>query len=331
MPDHKNPLRTQKGLNGSNQASPRDATLSGSKQPTKTETALPTSEPLTPTERALPDSKHPSQTETAISASTPPSETVPFRGTGFEPGELRAAPWIVFTAVFLLWEAGSRTGVINPMMLPSPSQVGESLWSLVESGELWRHIAASLYRMIMGWSLGTFFGLLTGLAVGMFTLPRAAGLPLVNALFPIPKIALLPLFIIWFGIGEPSKVATITFGVFFPTVINTYCGVDNVPRSLIRMGQSFGLSRIAIVRRIVLPGAMPGILAGFRISASIAIILLVAAEMIGAEFGIGALILSAGNLMQTDLLLAGVLLLSLLGLSIGWLITRIERWVLRWR
>lgn len=97
------------------------------------------------------------------------------------------------------------------------------------------------------------------------------------------------------------------------------------------MGQSFGLSGNAVVRHIVLPGAMPGILAGFRISASIAIILLVAAEMIGAEFGIGALILSAGNLMQTDLLAAGVLLLSLLGLGIGFLISRIERWVLRWR
>ena len=105
----------------------------------------------------------------------------------------------------------------------------------------------------------------------------------VSALFPIPKIALVPLFIIWFGIGEGSKIATLGFGVFFPTVIATAGGVDNVPRSLIRMAQSFGLSHAAIVRKVVLPAALPAILNGFRVTSSIAIVLLVAAEMIGAR------------------------------------------------
>ena len=135
----------------------------------------------------------------------------------------------------------------------------------------------------------------------------------------------------WFGIGEGSKVATILFGSFFPTVIATYGGVDNVDRTLIRMGQSFGLSWSSIVRKIVLPGAMPAILSGARISASIAIILLVAAEMIGAEHGIGAYVLMAGSLFATDQLLAGVALLSVLGLSVAFIIGRVERWVLRWR
>jgi ABC-type nitrate/sulfonate/bicarbonate transport system permease component len=112
----------------------------------------------------------------------------------------------------------------------------------------------------------------------------------VSALTPIPKIALVPPFVICFGIGEGSKIATI--GVFFPTVIATTRGVDNVSRSLIRMGQSFGLSTWAIVHKIVLPA----ILSGFRVTASIAIVLLVAAEMIGADRGIGAFVLSAGNL-----------------------------------
>jgi NitT/TauT family transport system permease protein len=260
-----------------------------------------------------------------------PIRKVPLRGTGFDPGQLRAAPWIVFLVVFALWQWGCHVGYISPIILPSPHQIVMALWALVESGDLWRHVTSSLYRLVVGWSLGTLIGLAVGLSIGMFTLARSAGIPVIDALFPIPKIALLPLFIIWFGIGEPSKIATILFGVFFPTAINTYAGVDNVPRSLIRMGQSFGLSHWAVVRNIVLPGAMPGILAGFRISASIAIILLVAAEMIGAEYGIGALILSAGNLMQTDFLLAGVLLLSLLGLIVGFILTRIEKWVLRWR
>jgi NitT/TauT family transport system permease protein len=155
--------------------------------------------------------------------------------------------------------------------------------------------------------------------------------PLVAAIFPIPKIALLPLFIIWFGIGEGSKVATILFGCFFPTVIATYGGIDGVDRTLIRMGQSFGLSRWDIVRKIVLPAALPAILSGMRISASISIILLVAAEMIGAEYGIGAYVLLAGNLMATDQLIAGVAMLSVLGLTVSRLITLAERRLLAWR
>ena len=169
------------------------------------------------------------------------------------------------------------------------------------------------------------------MSIGLFSLARAGLAPLVSAIFPIPKIALLPLFVIWFGIGEGSKVATILFGTFFPTVIATYGGVDNVDRNLIRMGQSFGLSWSSIVRKIILPGALPAILSGFRISVSIAIVLLVAAEMIGAEFGVGAYILLAGSLMATDQLIAGVAILSVLGLTIAWLIGRAERAFLRWR
>ena len=156
-------------------------------------------------------------------------------------------------------------------------------------------------------------------------------MPFVSALFPIPKIALLPLFVVWFGIGEESKIATIFFGTFFPTVIATYGGVAGVDRSLIRMGQSFGLSWTSMVRKIVLPGAWPAILSGMRISVSIGIILLVAAEMIGAEFGIGAYILLAGAIYATDQLIAGVAMLSVLGLSAGWLLGQVERHALRWR
>jgi ABC-type nitrate/sulfonate/bicarbonate transport system permease component len=259
------------------------------------------------------------------------SRPVPFRGGGFAPRPMRVIAPLVFIGLIALWEVGARTGVIGKLILPAPSEALEALRQLVESGLLWKHLGASLYRLIVGWICGTILGIAVGVSIGLFSVARAGLAPLVSAIFPIPKIALLPLFVIWFGIGEGSKVATILFGTFFPTVIATYGGVDNVDRNLIRMGQSFGLPWSSIVRKIILPGALPAILSGFRISASIAIVLLVAAEMIGAEFGIGAYILLAGNLMATDQLIAGVAILSVLGLTIAWLIGRAERTFLRWR
>jgi NitT/TauT family transport system permease protein len=179
--------------------------------------------------------------------------------------------------------------------------------------------------------VGTVCGIAVGLAVGLSSWARAPGMAVVSALFPIPKIALVPLFIIWFGIGEGSKIVTLGFGVFFPTVINVAAGVDALPRGLIRMGQGFGLGTAAILRKIVLPGVLPAILSSFRVTSSIAIILLVAAEMIGADRGIGAFVLQAGNLYDTDNLLAGIVVLSALGLTVAWLLGLTERWLLRWR
>jgi ABC-type nitrate/sulfonate/bicarbonate transport system permease component len=256
---------------------------------------------------------------------------VAFRGGGFEPGVRRWAPWAAFAIILLGWQAASSTGLLTELLMPSPLHVVAALKKLVLSGTLPQNIGWSLQRILLGWVLGTSCGLGIGLAMGMFSLARAVGIPVVAALFPIPKIALLPLFILWFGIGEPSKVAVIALGVFFPTAISAYSAVDGVPRSLIRMAQSFGVPAAQIVRKVIVPAAMPGILAGFRISTSIALILLVAAEMIGAQYGIGAFVLAAGNLMQTDQLVAGVVLLSLLGLGISSILGRLEKLLLRWR
>ena len=256
---------------------------------------------------------------------------VPFRGRGFRPQPIRIVAPLVFIVLIGLWELGCATGFISQLVLPAPSEAFSAFLQLVETGQLWKHVGASMQRLLLGWSAGTALGIIVGLLIGLFSLARSGLSPLVAAIFPIPKIALLPLFVVWFGIGEESKVATILFGTFFPTVISTYGGVDSVDRTLIRMAQSFGLSWWSIVRKIVLPGALPAILSGFRISVSIAIVLLVAAEMIGAEYGIGAYILLAGSLMATDQLIAGVAILSLIGLSIAWLIERAERYFLRWR
>lgn len=277
------------------------------------------------------DVTHHADKSGADPVAVPHERPVYFRGGGFRTEPRRFVGLAVFAVLLIIWEVGSRTGIISELVLPAPSQAFAAFMELVNSGNLQKHVGASLQRLVIGFSAGSVLGLIVGTAIGLSSYARAGLAPLVSAIFPIPKIALLPLFIIWFGIGEGSKVATILFGCFFPTVIATYGGIDSVDRTLIRMGQSFGLSRWEIVRKIVLPAALPAILSGMRISASIAIILLVAAEMIGAEYGIGAYVLLAGNLMSTDQLIAGVAILSMLGLIVSWLITRAEKAFLGWR
>jgi ABC-type nitrate/sulfonate/bicarbonate transport system permease component len=256
---------------------------------------------------------------------------VRFRGRGFVVRPRWYGSLAAFVVVIAIWQAAGSLGWVSALFLPSPVAILHALIALTMSGELLRHIAASAERIALGWVLGTTAGLALGLAMGLWGLARSVGMSVVSALFPIPKIALLPLLILWLGIGEPSKVATIALGVFFPTVIATYSGVDAVPRTLIRMAQSFDLPFPAIVRKIVLPAALPSILSGFRISASIALLLVVSAEMIGADRGIGAFVLQAGNLMQTDQLLAGVVVLSIFGLVVAKVIGLLEARLLAWR
>ena len=256
---------------------------------------------------------------------------VPFRAGGYAPRRLAWASPLTLIGLVLLWQACASLGWVSTAFASSPLAIIRALMALGQSGELWGHVSASLQRLAVGWLTGTVLGLAVGVALGLFTLARSPGMAVVSALFPVPKIALVPLFIIWFGIGEGSKVVTLAAGVFFPTVINTLAGVDGVPRGLIRMAQSFGLKPWSILLKIVLPGALPAILSGFRITTATAIILLVAAEMIGADRGIGAFVLTAGNLYDTDNLLAGIVVLSLIGLTVSWALGQLERAWLRWR
>jgi len=262
---------------------------------------------------------------------TPHSAPVPFRGGGFRPSPRKGVGLFVFIVLIALAELGTRQGWISPLTLPRPSDVIKTFGDLWTTGLLWKHLAPSISRLIVGGAIGVTAGISLGLMIGLFSYARAGMVPLIAAIFPIPKIALLPLFVIWFGIDEGSKYALIAFGTFTPTVVATYGAVDNVDRTLIRMAQSFGLSWRSIVAKIVLPGGMPGILSGLRISLAIAIILLVAAEMLGAEYGIGAYILEAGALYDLERLFAGVVILSVLGVCVSAAIGLIERRVLRWR
>jgi NitT/TauT family transport system permease protein len=233
------------------------------------------------------------------------AQSVAFRGAGFVPRASRYAGWIALLVVIAVWQAAGSVGLVNSLFLPTPSAIVRAIWQLAVSGALWQHLSYSLMRIGTGWILGTIAGVVVGFAIGLFNHARSVGITFISALFPIPKIALLPLLILWLGIGEEPKIATIALGVFFSTAISVYSGVDAVPRNLI--------------------------LAGFRISASVALLLVVSAEMIGADHGIGAFVLQAGNLMQTDQLLAGVVILSVFGLVVGKLINWLEARWLHWR
>ncbi|MDF0578111.1 MULTISPECIES: ABC transporter permease [Bradyrhizobium] len=268
---------------------------------------------------------------TDMAAKNEATRRVHFRGAGFVPASSRYGGWIALGLLIAIWQAAGSAGLVNALFLPTPSAIVRAIYQLAVSGALWQHVSASLLRIGVGWLLGTAAGIAVGFAIGLSRLARSVGITFISALFPIPKIALLPLLILWLGIGEEPKIATIALGVFFSTAISVYSGVDAVPRNLIRMAQSFNVPFATIVRKVIWPGALPAILAGFRITASVALLLVVSAEMIGAQYGIGAFVLQAGNLMQTDQLLAGVVILSVFGLVVGKVIGWLEMRLLHWR
>ena len=233
--------------------------------------------------------------------------------------------------LLLLWELCSSLGYINQLFLPAPSAICLALVNLLLEGEIAAGLTASLTRIILGFLLGSVLGLLVGLLTGTSALADRLGTPLVHALYPIPKIALLPLFVLWLGIGELSKVTIIALGVFFPVAMNTYAGVKNMDPLLLKVAASFNAGWLMTLRRVILPAALPMIFAGLRLAAGTSLLLLVAAEMLAAQEGIGALILHYGDLMLTDKLMAGVIILSLLGLGFNLLLRWCEKKAIPWK
>jgi NitT/TauT family transport system permease protein len=256
---------------------------------------------------------------------------MPERARVLERREHPVARVLGLLGLLVLWEVLTRTGWVPPLFLPSPLGVLATGAEMLRSGELLVHLATSLRRILLGFGLGALGGVSVGLGVGVFSLAEAVGNPLIAATFPIPKIALLPLLILWLGIGEASKVAVIMLGVFFPMAINTYAGVRHADPQLLRAAVSFGAGRWSVIRKVLLPSALPMIFAGLKLGAGTSLLLLVAAEMIAANSGIGYLILNAQNLMETTTLMVGIVLLSLLGLLSHWLLTRLERVAIPWK
>lgn len=234
------------------------------------------------------------------------------------------------TGLLVIWEVIARLGIVSSLFLPAPTTILTDGWNMLINGEIVDNLLASLYRIIIGYALGATFGILIGLLLGFSRWADAIGTPVVYSIYPIPKIALLPLFILWLGIGELSKVTIIALGVFFPVVINTYSGVKNVDQMLIKAAVTFGSNHLNVIRKVILPGALPMIFAGLKLAAGTSLLLLVAAEMIAAQQGIGSMVLHYGNLMITSKLMVGVLILSLLGLTFNRTLQWLEKKLLPW-
>ncbi len=243
-------------------------------------------------------------------------------------------PWlslVSFCLILLIWELVSRRQWVTPLFLPAPSAVLAEGWTMVKTGLIFKHVLASLSRILWGFFIACSLGIGVGILIGFFSIPEALGNPIIAATFPIPKIAILPLLILWLGIGEVSKVAVIVLGVFFPVVINVYNGVKNVDPLLIKAALSLGSNRTSIIRKVIFPSILPMIFAGMKLGMGIALLLVVAAEMVAADAGIGFMILNAADLMETKKLMVGLIILSLLGLFFNWLFQRLEQIVIPWK
>lgn len=230
-----------------------------------------------------------------------------------------------------LWQLLSSTGVLTSDVLASPGRIAHVGWDLIDSGSLTSAMTTSLQRVAIGLLLGTVIG--TGLALvsGLFRIGEDLVDAPVQMLRTVPFVGLIPLFIIWFGIGEAPKVAIITLGVTFPLYLNVYAGIRGVDSQLIEAGESLGLSRWGLVRHVVLPGALPNAMTGLRYSLGIAWLALVFAEQINADAGIGFLMVQARDFLQTDVIVVCLIVYAFLGLLADFLVRTLERLLLQWR
>jgi sulfonate transport system permease protein len=232
--------------------------------------------------------------------------------------------------VLFLWEQLSACGLINPAILPPPSRICGAFKSLVLNGQIFRHLRASVVRVLLGFMMGTVLGLVIGVIVGIsHKIDRATTL-IISVLRPIPMIALIPVFILLLGIDEPSKIAVITMGAFWPVFMNTIYGIKSVDKKLLELASALKKSRWYTLIRVVMPSALPPIFVGIRLGAGAAWACVVAAEMIAASSGLGFLVMFAREVSQTSVMFMGVLLIGLFGLFIDFIIQRIERQVLYW-
>lgn len=230
-----------------------------------------------------------------------------------------------------LWQLLSTTGVLSEDVLASPGTIAQVAGDLIEDGSLTSAMSVSLQRVAVGLLLGTLVG--TGLALlsGLFRVGEDLVDASVQMLRTVPFVGLIPLFIIWFGIGETPKIAIITLGVSFPLYLNVYAGIRGVDSQLIEAGESLGLSRWGLVRHVILPGALPGAMTGLRYSLGIAWLALVFAEQINADSGIGFLMVQARDFLRTDVIVVCLIVYAFLGLLADFVVRTLERLLLQWR
>ena len=234
-------------------------------------------------------------------------------------------------AVILFWQFCSHMGWLNSYILPPPSQIAERLAIIAGNGELLRHVGISLYRVFYGFSLALIFALPLGFMVGLISGLRSYLSPSLSFFQQIPPIAWIPIFILWFGIGEASKIAIIVYSAFFPIFLNTLHGIANTDHKLKEVAYTYGLSYRSLITRVYLPSAAPSIFVGMRLGLSFCWRALVAAELLGASMGIGYLIQEGRAMAQSDLMLASVLVIGLIGLCFDFIFLKLEKHCLPWR
>ncbi len=242
----------------------------------------------------------------------------------------RLVPWIVPVGLIAVWQMASSLGWLSTRVLPAPSEVIRAAWVLTVSGELWTHVKVSAWRALSGLAIGGGLGLALGLLTGSVKFFETLLDSTIQMVRNIPALALIPLVILWFGIDEAAKLFLIAVSVFFPIYLNTFHGIRNVDPGLIEMGRSYGLTRWQLYREVILPGAMSSILVGLRFSLGLMWVILIVAETISAQAGIGYLTMNAREFLQTDIVLVGILLYALLGKLADMFAKGLERYWLRW-
>ena len=232
---------------------------------------------------------------------------------------------------YVIWYAltDDGLGIVRPLMFPSPSMVWNALL-ILSPVTVFEHVYMTTYRMVVGWSLGIALGIGIGLIMSYSGAMRAILDPLIESFRPVPVIALLPFFILWFGIGEAGKIVMILLGTFMIMVINTFESVTNVNPIYIRAAESLGATKMSIYRTVVVPAILPSLTAGFRISAALSFTLVVASEFMGAQSGLGYMIMSARRTLSTETIFLGCLLFGLVSTAIDFLIRKLIAYLTRW-
>jgi ABC-type nitrate/sulfonate/bicarbonate transport system permease component len=233
--------------------------------------------------------------------------------------------------LLLLWQLLLMLGIGDRRFVPAPTDIATRYWSMLASGELWLHTGVTLYRVILGFVLGCIPGIVVGLLMAMFRPVRIFFDPLIASLFPIPKIALMPLLLLAFGFGDASKIALVVIAVFFPVVVNTYVGASNIEKIYWDVAKNYGATQWIVFRRIVFFGALPMIFAGLRIALAVSFIVLVASEFVATKAGIGYLIWNSWELLQVDVMFVGIVTVGILGLIATVTLQEIERLVIPWK
>jgi sulfonate transport system permease protein len=230
-----------------------------------------------------------------------------------------------------VWQAAAAAGWLDPQSMPAPSDIASSFWNLIVTGQLWPNLLTSAERIVVGLSAGVAIGTVLGLTAGLSRLGEDTIDPSLQMARMMPHLALIPLMILWFGIGETPKLVLIALGSTFPIYLNLFSSIRGADRKLIEAASTLGLSHLETIWNVILPAALPGFLTGLRQALGIAWISLVVAEQINATSGIGYLIMNARDFLQTDVIFDGLLVYALLGLATDYLVRRLERRLLAWR